>query len=193
MVKSYGPEKVMMINGGLGMADCADGTMIESYVCSWAWKGWRQNWEQLKGVAEKYAPCIRGGGTVVALSYLGETATTVKDDAFFCFAAARLSDFIWCDYQTPGDNAATVLYKAYLRPPSTPLRAAAPGVDYRWYRDGLIVMNGTDQSASVRIPAPEQGKIRSLTDLYEAREASLAGDRLTLLIPAQSGRVYRAR
>jgi hypothetical protein len=52
MVKSYGPEKVMVTNGGLGMADCADGTMIESYVCSWAWKGWRQNWEQLKGVAE---------------------------------------------------------------------------------------------------------------------------------------------
>ena len=193
MVKTYGPEKVMVINGGLEFADCADATMIESYICSWAWKGRRQNWAQLKGLAEKYAPYVRNGGGVIALSYFGETETTVKDDAFFSYAAARLSDFIWSDYQTLGGNPATVLYRASLGPSSTSLQAARPDVEYRWYRNGLIVINATDREASATLAAPQQNVIRSLADLYDGRDIPVAGGKVVLSVPAQSGRVYQAR
>jgi hypothetical protein len=187
MVKGYGPDKVMLINGGLELADTADGTMIESYVCSWAWKGRRQSWNELKQVAARYEPYVQSGGTVVALSYLGETASTVKDDAYFCFSAARLSDFIWSDYQTIGRDPATALYRAHLGPPVTTLASTGEGVDYRWFRNGLVVMNGTDRSVTARIPA--SGKV-PLVDLYEQRDVSAAGDSLELTVPAQSGRVY---
>jgi hypothetical protein len=183
----------MMINGGLGLAGAADGTMIESYVCSWAWKGRRRNWEQLKRTAQEYAPYVQSGGVVVALSYLGETLTTVKDDAFFCFAAARLSDFIWSDYQTLRGDPATVLYRAHLGPVVAPLSETAPGVDYRWFRDGLIVINGTDKPADVAIAAPGNVRGRSLRDLYADRVVPVSSGTLALSIPAQSGRVYRAQ
>ncbi len=146
MVKEYGKDKVMLINGGPEFADTADGTMIESYVCSWAWKGRRQNWAALKQTAAKYAPYLASGGTVVALSYLGETQTTVKDDAFFCFSAARLSGFIWSDYQTLGDDSAVALYRTHLGAPAAALASAADGVDYRWFENGLAVVNGNTVS-----------------------------------------------
>ena len=193
MVKTYGPDKVMVINGGSEYADCADATMIESYICSWAWKGRRQNWDQLKELRAKYAPYISSGGAVIALSYFGQTQTTVKDDAFFSYAAARLSDFIWSDYQTLGADPATVLYHADLGPPSAAPESAQPGVEYRWYRNGLIVLNATGREASVALPVPRPGAIRSLADLYDGRELPAAGGKLALSIPAQSGRVYRAR
>jgi hypothetical protein len=192
MVKEYGADKIMLINGGLEFADAADGTMIESYVCSWAWKGRRQRWEQLKQAAARYAPYLASGGTVIALSYLGETQSTVKDDAFFCFAAARLSGFIWSDYQTLGDNPATALYQAHLGAPVGPLAEAAPGVDYGWFEKGLVMVNGTDAAAAVRIPmAGPRG--RAVTDLYEARELAPQSGALVLSVPPQSGRVYLAR
>ena len=193
LAKSHGADKVMIINGGLEFADCADGTMIESYICSWAWKGRRQTWQQSKELARKYAPYIKSGGAVIALSYLGETQTTVKDDAFFCYAAARLSDFIWSDYRTLGDNPATVLYRTHLGSPSTALRAAAEGVEYRWFHKGLIVMNGTDQSAAINVALPEKSGFRSLGDLYEDRDIPVMEHHVGLSIPAQSGRVYSWR
>ena len=72
MVKAYGSDKIMVINGDLEFADCADATMVESYISSWAWKGRKQNWRQLKELARKYASYIERGGAVIALSYFGE-------------------------------------------------------------------------------------------------------------------------
>lgn len=193
LAKSHGTDKVMIINGGLEFADCADGTMLESYICSWAWKGRRQTWPQLKEVARKHAPYIKSGGVVIALSYLGETQTTVKDDAFFCYAAARLSDFIWSDYRTLGDNPATVLYQNHLGSPSTALLAAPEGVEYRWFQKGLIVMNGKDQTAGVNVALPEESGFRSLGDLYEDRDIPVTDHHVGLSVPAQSGRAYSWR
>ena len=193
MVKEYSPDKVMLINGGPEFADAADGTMIESYVCSWAWKGRRQTWPELKKSAARYAPYVAAGGTVVALSYLGETQSTVKDDAYFCFAAARLSGFVWSDYQTLKDDPSTALYRVHLGAPAAPLAAAADGVDYRWFQKGLVVMNGTDAPAAVVIPAPAGTRLRTVSDVYDAREFALADGTLRLTVPAQSGRVYQAR
>jgi hypothetical protein len=193
MVKTYSPERVMVINGGLPFADCADATMIESYVCSWAWKGRRRNWTQLKDLAAEYAPYIRSGGAVIALSYFGETQTTVKDDAFFSYAAARLSDFIWSDYQTLNGDPATVLYRANLGPPASSLQTAKPGVEYRWYRHGLIVINATDRQQAAVLNAPQGSAFRSLADLYDGGDIPVAVGRVVLSVPAQSGRVYDGR
>lgn len=193
MVKSYGPDKITLINGGVEYADCADGTMIESYICSWAWKGRRLNWQQLKDLAGKYGPYLSKGGVVVALSYLGQTQSTVKDDAFFCYAAARLSGFIWSDYRTLGDDPATILYRSHPGPAVTPVLAASPGVEYRWHRDGLIAINGTDQPAELKLTVPAAQAGRVMSDLYEDRKIPIRGGKLSLSMPAQSGRIYLAR
>jgi hypothetical protein len=192
MVKAYGSDKIMVINGGLEFADCADATMVESYISSWAWKGRRQNWRQLKELARKYAPYIERGGAVIALSYFGETQSTVQEDAFFSYAAARLSDFIWSDYQTLNDDPATVLYRARPGPAITALQAVAEDVDYRWYRNGLVVMNGTDREAGFSLKVPD-AKANSLNDLYSGTPIPVANGIVRLSVPAQSGRVYEFR
>lgn len=193
MVKTHGQDKIMVINGGLEFADCADATMIESYISSWAWKGRRQTWTELKQLAQKYAPYISRGGAVIALSYFGQTGTSVKDDAFFSYAAARLSDFVWSDYQTLGNDPATVLYRADLGVPVTALQTVAPNVEYRWHRQGLIVMNGSHQAAEFSLARPESRSANALHDLYTGTDIRSSAGKLRLTVPAQSGRVYELR
>lgn len=193
MVKSYGPDKITIVNGGPVYADCADATMLESYICSWDRKGRSQSWQQLKETAEQYAPYIRKGGAVIALSYVGTDPDTIKDDAFFCFSAARLSNFVWSDYRTIGSNPAAVLYQAHLGRASTPITAAAEGVDYRWFPHGLVVMNGTDKAAELAIPVPPERTLAALNDLYAGQAVPVSAGHVRLQVPAQSGRVYVAR
>jgi hypothetical protein len=193
MVKTYGPDKVTVINGGLVFAPCADGTMIESYVCSWAWQGRRQSWQQLKAVAGQYAPYIASGGAVIALSYLGTTPATLKDDAFFCFAAARLSGFVWSDYRTAAGTPAAALYRVHLGPPAAPLASSTPGVDYRWFRGGLAVVNGTGAAAELSVTLPPGRALAALDDVYLGVPVAAASGQVRISVPAQSGRVYVAR
>ena len=192
MVKTYGPDKIMVINGGLEFSDCADATMVESYISSWAWKGRRQNWRELKEMARKYAPYIEQGGAVIALSYFGETQSTIREDAFFSYAAARLSDFVWSDYQTLNDDPATVLYRARPGPAITALQAVAEDVDFRWYRNGLVVVNGTDREAEFSLKVPD-AKANSLSDLYSGTPIPVVNGTVRLSVLAQSGRVYEFR
>ena len=194
LVKSYSKDNVVILNGALSpFADCADGTMHESYICSWAWRGRNKTWSQLKELAKKYEPYLAAGGQVVALSYLGKKTTkhTVKDDAYFCFAAARISGFIWTDYNTTGDNPAKILYKAHLGELKTPMLASG-NIDYRVCQRGLIAVNGGNTAHNATIHLPCNVNFKTLHDLYNEKNLQVNNNTLQITIPAESGRVYQA-
>ncbi len=190
LVKSYSKDNIIILNGGLDYADCADGTMIESYICSWAWEGQRENWSQLKELAKKYEPYLSAGGQVIALSYLRRTQSKTKDDAYFCYAAARLSGFIWSDYLTISDDSSKVLYQAHLGEPLTSI-ISSDEIDYRVYRRGIIAINGDDVDRAVTIPMPSEVDFKSVFDLYDERLINIEDGNLQLSIPGSSGRVYQ--
>ena len=56
------------------------------------WFDWKTHWHD-QGV--KLRPYLDAGKQVQALSYLGHTPYGVKEDAFFCYATARLAGFVW--------------------------------------------------------------------------------------------------
>ena len=64
----------------------------------------------------------------------------------------------WSDYQTLGDDPATVLYRAHLGPAITDLLSAAPGVDYRWFDDGLVV--GPEAAVLYSTLPPDRSRCR---------------------------------
>jgi len=185
LVKSYSEDNIIIHNGSSDFADCADGIMIESYICSWAWEGRRENWSQLKELAKRYEPHLSAGGQIIALSYLGRTQTTVKDDAYFCYAAARLSGFIWV-----GDDAAKELYRVHLGEPLSAL-ICSDGIDYRIYRNGIIAMNGDNFDQTITIAMPSEADFKAVFDLYDERLINVSEGNLQLSIPACSGRVYQ--
>lgn len=185
LVKNYSADNIIIHNGTADFADCADGLMIESYICSWAWEGRRENWSRLKELAKKHEPYLSAGGQIVALSYLGRTQTTVKDDAYFCYAAARLSGFIWV-----GDDTVKELYQVHLGEPRTPL-LSSDGIDYRIYRNGIIAINGEDIDKTVTISLPGEIDFNAVFDLYGGKLISVEEGNLPLSIPASSGRVYQ--
>jgi len=194
LVKSYSKDNVVILNGALSpFADCADGVMHESYICSWAWKGRKRKWSQLKELANKYEPYLQVGGQVVALSYLEieNTEHTIKDDAYFCFAAARVSGFIWTDYLTISDNPAKILYKADLGEIKTPMLTSG-NIDYRVCQRGIIAVNGDKVAHNATIHLPGDVDFKILRDLYNENTLQVNNDILQITIPAESGRVYQA-
>ena len=194
LVKSYSKDNIVILNGALSpFADCGDGVMIESHICSWAWEGRNKTWAQLKQLAEKYEPFLAAGGQVVACSYLGEKTTkhTVKDDAYFCCAASRVSGFIWTDYLTISDNPAKILYKAHLGELKTPMLASGR-IDYRICRRGIVAVNGDKIAHTATIHLPSDVNFKTLRDLYNEKTLPVHNDILQITIPAESGRVYQA-
>ena len=113
LIKTYDPDGALLINS----ADPAtlpaefwpstDSEMSESYICTWVatdrWGDWHKNWNGL----DKKLPA---GKQVCCLSYLGhDTKHSFKDDVFFCYASARLMNFIWgagYDKAKVGDDSA---------------------------------------------------------------------------------------
>src|ERR1051325_228889 len=101
-----------------------DAEMLESYICTWVskdrWFDWSQHWHQ-KGV--QLEPFIKAGKQVQALSYLGHTSYGVREDAFFCYATARLAGFVWNGGLPLTDPDTAVLYRIRLGPPLAAERA----------------------------------------------------------------------
>ena len=190
IVKSYGKEKIIVLNGGFDFIENADATMIESYICSWAWKGRNMNWGKIKEEAKKYKSLLKSGKQVIALSYLGYPASTVKDDAFFCYSAARLCGYIWTDYQTIGDNEANKLYQVNLGKVKTGLLSIS-GIDYKIYESGIIAINGNKEKRKVKLNLEKLLSYTHFKDLYSDKEIKVKDKSLVVEIPGESGRVYK--
>jgi len=167
-----------------------DCEMAESYICTWVsterWGNWARDWN---GLDRKIAGPLAAGKQVCCLSYLGHTPYPLKDDAFFCYASARLMNLIW----TAGGDAlagdeGSILYRLRLGPPTGPEMATSGGLHYRFFENGFVAVNPTGRTLVLTPEPPCPGA--SLRDVYSGEEIPLKYRKVKLPIPAQSGRVY---
>jgi hypothetical protein len=171
-----------------------DAEMLESYICTWVskdrWFDWNQHWHQ-RGI--QLEPFVKAGKQIQALSYLGHTTNGVREDAFFCYATARLAGFVWNGGSLAKPDTA-VLYQIRLGPPLGPERQEA-GVHYRLFERGLVAVNPDKQHpGTFTVPAPAP---LILYDLFPSQPGKSTkgcqvdlGTARQLSIPAYSGRVY---
>ncbi len=172
-----------------------DAEMLESYICTWAskerWFDWNEHWYQ-RGV--KLQPFIQAGKQVQALSYLGHTPYGVREDAFFCYASARLAGFVWNGGRPLSDPDTAILYQIRLGPPLGP-EQQDKGAHYRLFERGLVAVNpNKQQPVTLTLPATAPP---ILLDLFPAQTGKNAAGRRVqlgpareLTIPAYAGRVY---
>ena len=166
----------------------ADADMAESYICTWVsedrWMDWHNHWNAM---GRKVAKWIDRGKTVLALSYLGHTKNTVKDDAYFCYCSARLSGFLW---SAGGDvlkgDPAEILYSIRLGSALDP-EEEKDGVHYRVFELGLVAVNPEDEGRDLQIKGRNDHRV---LDIYEDEVLGPPGEDLIVQVPANSGRVY---
>jgi hypothetical protein len=195
VVKSYGADKAVLVNSASPNTLPAefwphiDCEMAESYICTWVskdrWFDWHDHWFAM---GQALQPHLAAGKCVIALSYLGHTPYGVKEDAYFCYASARLSGFIWA---TSGDvlkdNPARRLYEIRLGKPQRPPQESGE-VYFRVFERGLVAVNPSEQPQTLTIAGgiPTAG----LYDLFEEKAVSLDRATPAVAIPAKSGRVF---
>jgi hypothetical protein len=171
-----------------------DAEMLESYICTWVskdrWFDWNEHWHQ-RDVALQ--PFIKAGKQIQALSYLGHTDYGVREDAFFCYASARLAGFVWNGGRPLFDPDTAILYQIRLGPPLGP-EQQEKDVHYRLFERGLVALNSDKQQlGTFALPASAPS---ILYDLFPKKTASERERRLELgparqlSIPAYAGRVY---
>jgi len=195
LIKKYDPDGALLINS----ADPAtlpaefwphtDSEMSESYICTWVatdrWGDWHKNWN---GIDKK----IPAGKQVCCLSYLGhDTNHSLKDDAFFCYASARLMNFIWGAGYSPekvkDDRAVRLLYSLTVGQPVSQ-EEVADEVHYRRFKNGIVAVNPTDQERRLELQGGFPTSL--LWDVYDERALDIGKERISLTLPPQSGRVY---
>ncbi len=198
LIKSYDPDGALLINS----ADPAtlpaefwpstDSEMSESYICTWVatdrWGDWHKNWNGL----DKKLPA---GKQVCCLSYLGhDTKHSFKDDVFFCYASARLMNFIWgagYDKAKVGDDSAMRTINGLTVGQPTAPEAVDDGVHYRLFKNGLVAVNPTESENTLALPARLPTSF--LWDVYDEKEVAGGAEGIVLTLPPQSGRVYLYR
>ncbi len=195
IIKKYDPEGALLVNS----ADPAtlpkefwpyvDADMSESYICTWVakdrWGDWHKDWN---GIDKK----IPAGKQVCCLSYLGhDTQHTVKEDAFFCYASARLMNFIWgAGYdkdKVKDDTPIRQLYSLTLGQPVAEEKVVDE-IHYRIFKNGVVVVNPTDDARKLTLN--KDIRLPLLWDVYENKVLKTEQGSITLNLPEQSGRVY---
>lgn len=193
LIRKYNPEGALLINSANPATlppefwSNTDAEMSESYICTWVsekrWGDWNRDWN---GLDRK----IPAGKQVCCLSYVGSTKNPIKDDIFFCYASARLMNFIWNAGGSPAarkDPSARRLYAVTLGKPTTD-ETVQNGVHYRRFVNGMVAVNPTTQGQILRMEADFPSKL--LHDLYEEKDTPVATKEIGLPLPAQSGRVW---
>ena len=140
LVKSYGDDKVVVLNSGIGdpWQSAGDCCMWESFIFSWAWEGRRQTWNDVKARARANQWYLDAGRRIVALAFLDPRRHDMKTDPFWAFACARLVDFIlWANLD---HTEASSLYRAHLGRGLGPYQESGQ-IAYRFFENGLIVLN----------------------------------------------------
>jgi len=190
LVKSYGEDKIVLLNSGIGTqfqknGDCC---MWESFIYSWAWEGRRHTWADVKKRAQENAWFLNTGRRITALSTINRSRSEAKDDAFWAFSAARLVDFIW--WAGLGGTGAEVLYQAHMGKGLEPYKEMN-GLAYRPYENGIIVLNDKDEDLNAEVPIPAGFKAKRLLDLYNNSQIiQVKNKKIKVTIPKKSARVY---
>ncbi len=160
LIKRYQPDGALIVNSASPLGTPAeywkyiDADMLESYICTWVskerWFDWKTHWHA-QGV--KLRPYLEAGKQVQALSYLGHTPYGVKEDAFFCYATARLAGFVW-NGGSLGQPETAALYRLRLGQPLGD-EVEENGVYWRAFQAGLVAVNpDRNQQGFVTVKPP---------------------------------------
>jgi len=165
-----------------------DAYMLESYVCSFLskkrWFDWDKTWNR---IGKCFRPAVRAGKQLQALSYLGGTGRSVRDEAFFCYASARLAGFVWSGGTRGGVKDLMPLYAVRLGRPKTHA-LEINGIHYRIFEDGFVALNPS-KTKKILLPG-KRLPAGAVYDLFQDSWISCAARAWKIEVPANSGRVY---
>jgi hypothetical protein len=169
LVKSYGEDKIVVLNSGIGdpwqsVGDCC---MWESFIFSWAWEGRRHTWNDVKAKAKANQSYLNAGRRIVALAFLDPTRHDMKNDSFWAFACARLVDFVpWANLD---HTEVEFLNRVRLGRGLGPFQEAGH-VAHRFFENGLIVLNDSPEDREIELRVADRFAHTPLADLYEGKK-----------------------
>ncbi len=188
LVKSYGQDKAIVVNPGApqdSWTGVCDGQMLESYICSWDWNN-RWTEDKILDYQKQWGVSSETDAPIIALSYLGFTRNAIRDDAFYTYAWAKLSGFIWADWFT-GKTAASDLYKVRTGQPTGPMQTLN-GYYLREFTGGLVVTTSQSKGATFRLDAIDHPTV---TDVYTGKLLrSNRSGYYEITLKSGQGRVY---
>lgn len=185
LVKARNPDNLVILNPGEPsdfLRGLADGIMIESYICTHASNTRWHNWERILQWAKQWGD---GPDVIVALSYIGHTPNSPREDAFYCYACARLSGFLWADWYSRFDDYKD-LFSLRLGKPQGRMHRQGP-IYYRAFEHGIVAVNSSSDPAPLSLPIPGH---YTIVDQFTGRLIKLDNSVLRVEIPPASGRVY---
>ncbi|MBM3501575.1 MAG: hypothetical protein FJX74_23215, partial [Armatimonadetes bacterium] len=161
VIKEYKPDGAILGNSAAPLSlprefwKYLDAEMMESYICTWVskerWFDWHGHWHQC-GV--DLQPFVKAGKQIQCLSYLGHTPYGVREDAFFCYASARLAGLVWNGGRPLSDPETAILYQIRLGKPLAD-EQQENGVYHRAFERGFVAVNPSrDAKAQITIAPP---------------------------------------
>ena len=187
-VKSYGEDRIVILNSGLEdvYRQFRDGSMIESYICTFGAPERRHSWEQILEFASTFRAERSAGRVVTALSYVEDGRQSARDNCFYAYACAMLCGFKWTASSREIDLV-RMFHRAELLVPEGEMETT-DGLFYRHYDKGMVVVN-PGASADIEAWLPLPLSVRAPVDLYAGTRLATRKGEARLLVPRESGRV----
>lgn len=189
LVKSYGEDKIVVLNSGIGdpwqsVGDCC---MWESFIFSWAWEGRRHTWNDVKAKAQANQWYRNAGRRIVALAFLDPKRHDMKNDSFWAIACARLVDFVpWVNL---GHTEVEFLNRVHLGRGLGPFQEAEH-VAHRFFENGLIVLNDGPEDREIELHVADGFAHTPLLDLYEGKKiVPLDKSAVKVRVPSKMARI----
>jgi len=171
LVKSYGDDKVVVLNSSLGSAwqSAGDSCMWESFIYSWAWEGRRHTWNDVKTKAKANEWYLSAGRPIVALAFLDPKRHDMRNDSFWAFACARLVGFVlWASLD---HTQVEFLNRVHLGRGLGPYQETEQ-IAYRFFENGLVVLNDSPEDRQIKLRVAEGFTPTQLLDLCESANPS---------------------
>jgi len=189
LVKSYGNDKIVMLNSGIGeeFQKHGDVCMWESYIFARGTRRTQHSWEFIKERARQNEWYVKAGRRITALSTPDISQPGIKEDIFWGFCTARMVDFVW--WARLSGTGAEELYKVHLGKPLQSIQETDK-VASRVFEKGVLVLNDNSQDISKEVILPKEFRQKQLLDLFDNKLMRITKGRIKVTIPKQSARVY---
>jgi hypothetical protein len=189
LVKSYGEDKIVVLNSGIGdpwqsVGDCS---MWESFIFSWAWEGRRHTWSDVKAKAKANQWYLDAGRRIVALAFLDPKRHDLKNDSFWAFACARLVGFVlWANLD---HTEVEFLNRVRLGSGLGPYQEADE-IAHRFFENGVIVLNDSPEDREITLRVADAFAHAQLVDLYDGKKTVLIDEgAVKVKIPSKMARI----
>lgn len=192
LVKSYGEDKVVVLNSSIGAPWqlVGDSCMWESFIFSWAWEGRRHTWSDVKKKAKANEWYLNAGRRIVALAFLDPKRHDMKNDSFWAFTSARLVDFIlWSNFD---HTEVEFLNRVHLGGGLGSYQETEQ-VAYRFFKNGLIVLNDSSEEREIKLTAADGFAHKQLLNLYDGKATvHVEKGTVAVRVPGKMARVFVA-